>query len=374
VAQVRVITLRPGRESSVGRRHPWLFSGAIAATGGDDADGRVEVRDASGALLASGFHGGSANLAARLWTFGSEALDEKLIRYRFERALALRREVIGLETTGYRLLHAEGDETPGLIADRYGDTDVLVFTASGLAAAREEIVPLYRDVFAPSRLVVDDGSGTAPFREYGLRFTANLGDGQKTGFFLDQRENRRRVRAMAGGCRVLNLFSYSGAFSVAALAGGAVRAVDVDTSASALATARDMRRDNGFAADDADFVRADVFTDVRERVAAGEQWDLVICDPPAFAKKRADVDRAARGYKDVLRLSMALVRPGGTLLACSCSGLVSADLYQKIVFSAALDSGTSYQILARTGAGPDHPVSVYCPESEYLKAFFLRRG
>ena len=371
---MRLITLRPGREQSVARRHPWLFSGAIAATAGDGTDGRVEVRDASGALVGSGFHGGSANLAARLWTFGAEPLDEKLIRYRFERAVALRRQVIPADTTGYRLLHAEGDGTPGLIADRYGDTDVLVFTADGLAAARDEIVPLYREVFAPSRLLVGEGSGTSPFLEYGLRFTANLGEGQKTGFFLDQRENRRRVREMAGGRTVLNLFSYSGAFSVAALAGGAVRAVDVDTSVAALATARDMRRDNGFPVDDADFVRADVFTDVRDRVAAGEQWDLVICDPPAFAKKRADVDRAARGYKDVLRLSMALVRPGGVLLACSCSGLVSAELYQKIVFAAALDSGTSYQILARTGAGPDHPVSVYCPESEYLKAFFLLRG
>jgi 23S rRNA (cytosine1962-C5)-methyltransferase len=369
---MRVITLRPGRQSSLDRRHPWLFSGAVANSTGDSADGRVEVRDASGALLASGFDGGSANLTARLWAFGPETIDETLIRYRFERALALRDLVVPADTTGYRLLHSEGDETPGLIADRYGDTDVLVFTA---AVPTTQIVNLYREVFSPKRLIVADTEPeTSRFREYGLEFTANLGDGQKTGFFLDQRENRRQVRSLAHGRRVLNLFSYSGAFSVSALAGGAERAVDVDSSAAALATARQMRRDNGFPADDADFVRADVFSDVRERVAAGEQWDLVICDPPAFAKKRADVDRAARGYKDVLRLSMALVRPGGVLLACSCSGLVSVELFQKILFSAALDSGTAYQILARTGAGPDHPVSVYCPESEYLKAFFLVRS
>ena len=369
---MRVLTLRPGRQSSLDRRHPWLFSGAVAHSAGDSSDGRVEVRDPGGALLASGLHGGSANLTARLWAFGPQPFDETLIRYRFQRALALRELVMPPDTTGYRLLHSEGDETPGLIADRYGDTDVLVFTA---AVPAEPIVALYRDVFAPRHLVVGDGDPqTSRFREYGLEFTANLGDGQKTGFFLDQRENRRQVRQLARGRRVLNLFSYSGAFSVSALAGGAERAVDVDSSAAALATARQMRRDNGFPVDDADFVRADVFADLRERVAAGEQWDLVVCDPPAFAKKRADVDRAARGYKDVLRLSMSLVRPGGVLLACSCSGLVSVELFQKILYSAALDSGTAYQILARAGAGPDHPVSIYCPESEYLKAFFLVRA
>ena len=379
---MRVVTLRPGRESSVGRRHPWLFSGAIADSAGDRSDGRVEVRDAAGARLASGFDGGSASLAARLWAFGAEVLDEELIRNRFERALDLRYQVVSEDTTGFRLLHSEGDETPGLIADRYGDCDVVVFTAAGLVAREAEILRLYHEVFSPKRLVArhdaggrpaPDGPATSEFREYGLQFIANLADGQKTGFFLDQRENRRQVRTMARGRRVLNLFSYSGAFSVSALAGGASRAVDVDTSGAALAAARQLRRANGFPVEDADFVRADVFTDVRDRVAAGELWDIVICDPPAFARKRGDVDRAARGYKDVLRLSMALVKPGGVLLACSCSGLIPIDLYQKIIYSAALDSGTSYQILARTGAGPDHPVSIYCPESEYLKAFFLLR-
>src|SRR2546430_96970 len=193
---MRVLTLRPGRQSSLDRRHPWLFSGAVAHSAGDSSDGRVEVRDPGGALLASGLHGGSANLTARLWAFGPQPFDETLIRYRFQRALALRELVVPPDTTGYRLLHAEGDETPGLIADRYGDTDVLVFTADGMGAA-PDVVRLYREVFAPRNLHVD-GSGTSSFLEHGLRFTANLGGGQKTGFFLDQRENRRRVRAMVG--------------------------------------------------------------------------------------------------------------------------------------------------------------------------------
>ena len=214
----------------------------------------------------------------------------------------------------------------------------------------------------------------APFLECGLRFFADLASGQKTGFFLDQRENRARLRALARGRSVLNLFSYSGAFSVAALAGGATRAVDVDSSSGALDLAREHRRSNGFADAEEDFVAADVFEDLRRRVAAGERWDAVVCDPPAFAKKKADVDRAARGYKDINRLAMSLVSPGGWLLTCSCSGLVDADLFQKIVFSASVDARAPFALAARQGAGPDHPVSLDCPEGEYLKGLWLRRS
>jgi 23S rRNA (cytosine1962-C5)-methyltransferase len=172
---------------------------------------------------------------------------------------------------------------------------------------------------------------------------------------------------------VLDLFSYSGAFSVAALAGGAVRAVDVDSSEPALAFARDHRRANGFSVAEDDLVRADVFENVRRRVSARESWDIVVCDPPAFAKKRGDLQRAARGYQDVNRLAMSLVAPGGWLLTCSCSGLLSADLFQKIVFSASVEAGRTFALVGRQGAGPDHPVSLDCPEGEYLKGFWLRR-
>ena len=170
---------------------------------------------------------------------------------------------------------------------------------------------------------------------------------------------------------MLNLFSYSGGFSVAALAGGAARAVDVDSSEPALELARAHRRENGLPAPPDDFAPEDVFADLRRRVAAGQTWDVVVCDPPAFAKKRADVDRAARGYKDINRLAMKLVAPGGWLLTCSCSGLVSLDLFQKIVFSASVEAGRSFAIAARQGAGPDHPVSLDCPEGEYLKGLWL---
>jgi 23S rRNA (cytosine1962-C5)-methyltransferase len=213
----------------------------------------------------------------------------------------------------------------------------------------------------------------ASFFEDGLTFSADLAAGQKTGFFLDQRDNRARLRSVARGRSVLNLFSYSGAFSVAALAGGAARGVDVDSSGPAIAMARRHREANGLPFGDADFVRDDVFEDLRRRVREREAWDIVVCDPPAFAKKKSDLERAARGYKDVNRLAMTLVAPGGFLMTFSCSGLMSLDLFQKIVFSANLESGSSFSFLARCGAGPDHPVSLDCPEGEYLKGFWLRK-
>jgi 23S rRNA (cytosine1962-C5)-methyltransferase len=373
-----VLTLAPGREHSVVRRHPWVFSGAVRGREGEGVSGAVEVRSSSGDVLGRGVGGSGRTIVARLWTFGDEAFDGGTIRARFEAAKSLRREIVPPGTTGYRTVHAEGDFAPGVVADRYGRVDVLQLAAGGASDLRDEIAAAYREAFAPAELAVraegiaGSGPAEAPFEEYGLRFVADLASGQKTGFFLDQRENRNRIRRHSSGRTVLNLFSYSGGFSVAALAGGAARAVDVDSSEGALSLARRHRGENGLAGGDEDFVRADVFEDLRSRVAAGERWDVVVLDPPAFAKKKSDIDRAARGYKDVARLAMALVAPGGLLLACSCSGVVSSDLFQQILFAAALDAKRTFSILEKGGAGPDHPVSIYCPESEYLKAFFLR--
>ncbi len=380
-----ILTLKPGREQSVLRRHPWVFSGAVARREGDPEDGLALVRSSSGEALGFGLAAPASQIEARLWTFSDAPVDSRLLRSRFEAARAARKRTIPPDTTGYRLLHSEGDRTPGLVADRYGDTDVLVFTSEGAGRRRDEIEAAYREVFSPGRLVIRADSEGAPdggpveplsarFREHGLEFSAEISAGQKTGFFLDQRENRDRVRRLAGGQTVLNLFSYTGGFSVAALAGGAARAVDVDSSASALAGARENRARNGFEAAPGDFVEGDVFQELRRRAGAGESWDIVVCDPPAFARKKRDVERAARGYKDVFRLAMSLVAPGGIFLACSCSGHVSQDLFQKILFAAALDSKTTFSIFEKAGAGPDHPVSIDCPETEYLKAFFLARS
>ncbi len=385
------LTVKRGREASISRRHPWLFSGAVGSASGDGADGHAEVVDEGGRLLARGAYSPDSQIVARLWTFDGQAPDSTLFRERFVSARKLRKECLPPETTGYRAVNSEGDRCPGALLDVYGDTAVLELSTGGTVAWRADLEAAVREVFAPGDLIVHEtgvfrDAGKAevraprseltrvPFLENGLRLLADVGSGQKTGFFLDQRDNRARLRALAHGRSVLNLFSYTGAFSIAALAGGASRAVDVDSSGAALGLASEHRRLNGYAAADEDFVQADVFEDVRRRAAAGERWDVVVCDPPAFAKKKADVDRAARGYKDVNRVAMALVAPGGWLLTCSCSGLVDADLFQKIVFSASVDARIPFALVARQGAGPDHPVSLDCPEGEYLKGFWLRRA
>ncbi|MEO8431779.1 MAG: class I SAM-dependent rRNA methyltransferase [Acidobacteriota bacterium] len=385
------IDLKPGREASVLRRHPWLFSGAVARSAGDGSDGMAEVFDARGQRLASGAWSPSSQIVARLWSFGeAPPPGPALFARRFAAARRLRETLLPAETTGYRGLHSEGDLCPGVVLDVYGDLGVLDLSTEGTERWEEPLRAAALEQFGLARILVRrtgarrdrgepapaGGSGEkerAPFLENGLRFVADVDSGQKTGFFLDQRENRSRLRALAAGRKVLNLFSYSGGFSVAALAGGAARAVDVDTSAEALAIAAEHRRANGFAEDPGDFVRADVFEDLRARAANGEAWDAVVCDPPAFAKKRGDVDRAARGYKDINRLAMRLVAPGGILLTCSCSGLVDATLFQQIVFSAELESGSSFSLIGRQGAGGDHPVSLDCPEGEYLKGLWLSR-
>jgi 23S rRNA (cytosine1962-C5)-methyltransferase len=381
---MEILELLPDRDRSVRRRHPWVYTGAISRRDGDAKDGLVEVRAPNGEVLGRGLADRQGPIGARLWTFGDAVFGPECVEERFDAARRLRERVRPPETTGLRLLHSEGDGAPGIVADRYGETDVLVLAAEGAVRRAPEIEAIYRRVFAPARLVLRAGGGKdetragvehepVPFLEHGLRFEADIRGGQKTGFFLDQRDNRAAVRRLAAGAAVLNLFSYSGGFSVAALAGGAARAVDVDSSAAALAAARRQRAANGQQAPEEDFVRADVFEDLRVRAAARERWDLVICDPPAFAKKKSDLDRACRGYKDIARLAMTLVAPGGILLACSCSGVVSAELFQKVLFAAGLDAGTEFSILERSGAGPDHPVSLDCPETEYLKAFFLER-
>ena len=386
------LRLKKGRETSVERHHPWLFSGGIASEEGDGADGLAQVLDSQERVRAHGSYSPGSQIVARLWTFDGRVPDRALLLERFEAARRLRESVLPPQTTGYRAVNSEGDLCPGILLDIYGGVAVLDLLTGGVEKWEKDTVSTVNSVFHPEELLVrrtgserDRGASKSeirtskseirlvPFFENGLRFFADVASGQKTGFFLDQRDNRMRLGALSKGRTVLNLFSYSGAFSVAALAGGAKRAVDVDSSEAALDLAREHRRANGLSAEEADFVRADVFDDLRRRASAEERWDIVVCDPPAFAKKRGDVAGAARGYKEINRLAMSLVKPGGFLLTCSCSGHVDADLFQKIVFSAALDAGASFSITARQGAGADHPVSLECPEGEYLKGLWLSR-
>lgn len=395
-----IVHLKPGRDAATRRRHPWLFSGGVARRekGELGGDGIVTAVAADGSFLARGFSSPSSPIVARWWTFEDRPLDAELVSSRVAGAVALRQRIIPSDTDGYRVIHAEGDFLPGLVVDRFGTTLVVQATTEGTERARPLWLAALLSEFPgftivqkndlPTRLA--EGLGTrdemlagdtlptsVPFQEHGLRFAADVASGQKTGFFLDQRENRALVRSVSCGRRVLNLFSYSGAFGVAALAGGAAFVAQVDSSGAALAAARENHLLNGQSVDGAEarvsFVEADVFTDLRERVARGESWDVIVTDPPAFAKKTLDVDRACRGYKDINRLAMKLLAPGGTLLACSCSGPIDVALFQKVLFGAALDAGVPLRIVEKRGAGPDHPVSIDCPEGEYLKAFRLDR-
>jgi len=376
------LVLKQSRERAVENRHPWIFAGAIASESGPDDAAFADLVDGRGNLLASGFHSQRSQIRLRALVFGEE-LTPDLIRERIAASIARRRAVLDEGTNAARVVNAEGDELSGLVVDRYDELAVIEISNFGVEQIRELIVEAIgvRDVFfkndLPARkiegLSLESGGGGAAaplsngrtIRESGLRFEIDSAEGQKTGFFLDQRENRRLARTLSRDRRVLNLFSYSGAFGVYAGAGGATSVLNVDVSDRAIALARRNHEINGF---DADFVVADAFDWVRK---TRERFDLVVCDPPAFAKSRADIDRAARGYKDINLHALRLVESGGHLMTFSCSGHMSLDLFQKVIFSAAHDAGRSVAFVRRLTAGPDHPVSIYCPEGEYLKGFLL---
>jgi 23S rRNA (cytosine1962-C5)-methyltransferase len=387
--QRRILTLRNGRERAVANRHPWIFTGAIARETGPADAAIADLVDDSGDILASGLHSPHSQIRLRALTFGDEPLSADTIRDRIAAAIRRRAPLFADGTTNAaRVVHAEGDELSGLVIDRYNDVAVVEIANYGLEQLAPIIVETIQRELAPraiffkndlparklehlttdSRSLPDDSSVRTEIVESSLRFVVDPAEGQKTGFFLDQRENRRLTRALAGGKRVLNLFSYSGAFGIYASAGGAASVTNVDVSEPAIALARTNHELNGASAE---FVVADAFAWVRR---TREEFDLVICDPPAFAKSRGEVDRAARGYKDINLHALRLLAAGGMLMTFSCSGHMSLDLFQKVIFSAAHDAGRRASFIRRLTAGPDHPVSVYCPEGEYLKGFLMQVG
>ena len=405
----RILTLKRGKERVAANRHPWIFAGAIQTERGPEDAPIGELVDGDGKRIASGFYSRSSQIRLRALAFGDDAVTPELIASRVRDAIARRRAIFDETTNAARLVHAEGDDLSSIVIDRFDDVIVVEIANRGAEHFKPLIVENLQRELAPRAIffkndiparklegltteneVVDDwrlagggGDDAAPddsdsrepptanrqpsttILESGLKFHVDPAEGQKTGFFLDQRENRRLARSLAGGKRVLNLFSYSGAFGVYAAAGGARSFTDVDVSARAIETARENATLNGFAGE---HIVADAFQYVRTR---HEPFDLLICDPPAFAKSRNEVDRAARGYKDVNLFAMRLVAAGGLMMTFSCSGHVSLDLFQKIIFAAALDAGRRVSFVRRLTAGPDHPVSLYCPEGEYLKGFLL---
>jgi 23S rRNA (cytosine1962-C5)-methyltransferase len=380
----RILTLKRGKERVVANRHPWIFAGAIHAERGPEEAPFGDLVDGEGKRIASGFYSRHSQIRLRALTFGEEELTQDVIASWLVRAIARRRPLFDGATNAARVVHAEGDELSGIVIDRYDDVVVVEIANRGaeqlkpllIETLRTELAPrvLYFKNDLPARVLeklpteddaVGEGSPSATILESGLRFRVDPAEGQKTGFFLDQRENRRLARTLAANRRVLNLFSYSGAFGVYAAAGGATAVTHVDVSAKAIEAARENQSLNDVSGE---LVVADAFQYVRQH---RERYDLLICDPPAFAKSRGEVDRAARGYKDVNLHALRMIEPGGWMMTFSCSGHMSIDLFQKVIFAAALDAGRRVSFVRRLTAGPDHPVSLYCPEGEYLKGFLL---
>lgn len=390
------IVLKPGKERPVLQRHPWVYSGAIARVEGSPADGDVVVvADSRGQALARGGYNSRSQIRVRIWTWNPDevvdaAFFAERLRQAWERREALR---AANHTTAYRLVNAESDLLPGVVVDRYGAFLVVQILTLAAERWRDEIVAALVQLCRPAgiyeRSDVDvrrkEGLGlragliwgkeppdTVEILEHGRRFLVDIQRGQKTGFYLDQRENRQRVARYAADRDMLNCFCYTGGFSVYAGAAGALRIVSVDTSREALALARRNMALNGLAMAEDEYVEGDVFQVLRAYRDEGRTFDIVVLDPPKFAASQAQVQGATRGYKDINLLAMQILRPGGILATFSCSGLVSADLFQKIVFGASVDAGRDVQILEKLTQASDHPILLSFPESEYLKGFICR--
>lgn len=396
------VSLKRGKEKPVLLRHPWIFSGAIARVQ-DAADGdTVDVLDGEGRWLARGYYNSRSQIAVRLWSWKEdEPIDRAFLRGRLERAIAARDSLIDREkTNAYRLVNAESDRLPGLVVDRYGEHLVLQSLALGVEQKKREIVELLAELLDPRGIYersdadVREKEGlppsvgvlhraTPPDRleivENGRRFLVDCKTGHKTGFYIDQRENRQRVAellALAPAQRslreMLNVFAYTGAFGVyGCSADSRIHVVHVDASADALELARENMRLNGFEAN-GEYSEGDAFQVLRRYRDQARTFDVIVLDPPKFVYAQSQLQAGCRGYKDINLLAIKLLRPGGLLVTFSCSGLVSAELFRQVVFGAAMDAGRDLILLTRLTQAPDHPVLLSFPESEYLKGLVCR--
>ena len=384
------IVLHPEREKSLKRHHPWVFASAIAEVKGKARPGdTVEVTDSQGAWLARGAWSPESQIRVRAWTFDqNEVVDNGFFMRRLEGALRLRQRVINANTTNaYRLIASESDGLPGVTIDVYNSVVVVQLLSAGADRHRKKLVwaltRLFPDCAILERSDVDvrkkeglepvvqvlhgDVPATVKIKENGLSIIVDVMQGHKTGFYLDQRDSRDAAARYAKGACVLNCFSYTGTFSCYALAGGASHVTNVDVSEPALELARQHVDINGFDQRMCDSVNADVFEQLRHYHEQKQQFDMVILDPPKFVDSRASLNRAARGYKDINMYGVQAVKSGGLLLTFSCSGLMPADLFQKIVADAALDAGRKVKIIERLSQAKDHPIASNFPEGYYLK-------
>ncbi|KQV50208.1 23S rRNA methyltransferase [Pelomonas sp. Root1217] len=386
---MKKITLRAGKERSLLKRHPWVFESSIAR-GGADAGETVRVESADGAFLCWAAFSPQSQIRLRAWSFDeAERIDAAFFKRRIEQAVAMRAR-LAIASDAWRLVHGEADGLPGLVVDRYGDTMVAQFGSTGVERWKQGIADallaatgltrLYERSDAQARewegLPVQtgwlrgEGETALTLREHDWRLTLDVAEGHKTGYYLDQRDSRRRFADAVRqyGCKsVLNCFSYTGGFSVAALAGGASEVISVDSSGPALERAKAHVELNGFDASRHQAWDADVNATLRRCLAEGRRFDAIVLDPPKFAPTVAHAERAARAYKDINRLAFMLLNDGGLLYTFSCSGGISPDLFHKIVAGAGLDAGVDGYIVERLSAAADHPQTVCFPEGDYLK-------
>jgi 23S rRNA (cytosine1962-C5)-methyltransferase len=390
------VRLKAGREKSLLRRHPWVFAGAIDSLEGSPQDGdTVKLESQGGDFLAWGACSLHSQIRVRVWSWqADERVDTSFFRQRLAQAISARRELVPPErSNALRLVHGESDGLPGLIVDRYDRTLVAQFLSSGAERWKETLADLLLELTGAERLYERSDvevrrleglaehsgvlRGDAPpprleIHENSLKFWVDIAHGHKTGHYLDQRDNRLRLMQLAGGKRMLDCFAYTGGFTAHALAGGAEAVLAVDSSGEALELARENLKLNDLPFGRVEWLEGDVFQVLRGLRDRGRNFDLIVLDPPKFAPTAAHAEKAARGYKDINLLAFKLLSPGGLLFTFSCSGGVSAELFQKIVAGAALDAGVEAQIINTLHPGPDHPVGLGFPEGTYLKGLLVR--
>lgn len=391
------VVLKPKRAQPFFGRHPWVFAGAIEKVEGGPRDGdEVEVVSGGGNFVARGLYNAQSKITVRLlsWDEGVP-LDRAFFRGRLDRAIHLRHHVLNLAgpDKGYRVVFSESDILSGMVVDRYGDWLAVQFTSLGLARRRDELADLLQELLNPKGIYLRTEKGIGklegiaqhdgPLRgetpppdltieENGLRFLVNLAEGQKTGYYLDQRDNRAAVAKFCPGKRVLDAFSYSGGFGIYAAAAGASEVECVDASEAALALGRRNAELNGLT--QLNFVKNDVFHHLDELVKAGRKFDVVVLDPPKFARDQHSLPQALRGYRRLVQQGLKLLDRDGILVKCCCTGLISMQDLEDLIAQTAIDEKRDFQLLARRGAALDHPVSVTCREGAYLKCVIGRAG
>lgn len=392
------VILKQGRDKNIRARHPWVFSGAVQQVRGKPQSGEtVEVLSAKGDLLGLGAWSPASQIQVRLWHFGGETavIGQEFFSAQVRQALAYRQQLgIPQRNSAWRLLNAESDGLPGVVVDVFGEWLVMQALTAGAEYWKHTLIEVLQEVF-PCRGVYERSdvdvrkkegleqstgvlAGEAPpalieICEEGRHYRVDVLNGHKTGFYLDQRDNRSILQPYAAGKTVLNCFSYTGGFAVAALRGGAQKAINIDASQPALDIAAQAAQLNGFQAGRMENVCGDVFKLLREYRDAGREFDLVVLDPPKFAENRRQLDKAARGYKDINLLGFKLLKPGGLLFTFSCSGLMDSGLFQKIVADAAVDAGCSARILHKLDQASDHPTRLAFPEAYYLKGLVCQK-